>query len=375
MKPLHVTQPSLPPLEDYYEYLKKIWETKWIANNGEYVRILENKLSEYLDVPFVSLFNNGTTALQIALKALRITGEVITTPYSFVATTHALKWNGCTPVFADIDPSTCNLNPDKIEASITPHTTAIIPVHVYGYPCDTARIQEIADTYGLPVIYDAAHAFGVRQNNQSILKAGAISMVSFHATKVFNTVEGGMLVMQNSGLKKRVDYLRNFGFENEETVIGIGTNGKMNELIAAYGLLQLEKIDDNIKKRKHLANQYRQLLQKVNGLSFLEELDTVHYNYCYFPIFLNPDTFGASRDSLYDFLKQNNIFGRRYFYPLISNMNAYKGLNSASHKNLPLANMVSKSVICLPLYSDLSKEDVSMVCNTIKQFQNNNLSD
>jgi len=362
---INVTQPSLPPLDKFYDYLKDIWESKWLTNNGKYHQQLEKEMAEYLGVPFVSLFNNGMIALQVALQALRITGEVITTPYSFVATAHALKWNGCTPVFADIDPKTCNLDPAKIEALITPQTTAIVPVHVYGTPCDTDAIQKIADTYGLRVVYDAAHAFAVKQNGESTLKAGDISMVSFHATKAFNTIEGGILVMSDEGQKRRVDHLKNFGFEDEETVVGIGTNGKMNELVAAYGLLQLEQVDSDIAKRKVATEKYRELLNNIDGISTLDVVDGVEYNYSYMPIFVDDKKYGKTRDELYDELKKNDIFGRRYFYPLISEFSAYRGLVSSVKSNLATAHEIADSVICLPLYSELENEMIVKITNLI----------
>lgn len=366
---IYVTQPSLPPLDKYHDLLEDIWKSKLVTNGGKYHQQLEKEIAQYLNVPYVSLFNNGTTALQVALSALRITGEVITTPYSFVATAHALKWNNCTPVFTDIDPTTCNLDPQKIEALITPQTTAILPVHVYGTPCKMEEIEHIADIYGLRVIYDAAHAFGVKKNGKSVLNTGDISMVSFHATKAFNTVEGGLLVMKTEGIKQRIDYLKNFGFENEETVIGIGTNGKMNELIAAYGLLQLQEIDNNINKRKILSDRYRDRLGNIRGISLLNKQENIEYNYSYFPIFITHHEYGHTRNSLYSHLKDHEIFGRRYFYPLISNMNAYKGLTSSSKQKLPIANNISNSVICLPLYSELTIAEVDRICNIIKQFK------
>lgn len=372
MKRINVTQPSLPPLDKFYDSLKDIWESKWLTNNGKYHQALEKEMAEYLGVPYVSLFNNGMIALQVALQALRITGDVITTPYSFVATAHALKWNGCSPIFADIDPRTCNLDPARIEALITPQTTAIVPVHVYGTPCDTDAIKKIADTYGLKVIYDAAHAFGVKQNGESVLTAGDISMVSFHATKAFNTIEGGLLVMNDSGLKKRVDHLKNFGFVDEETVVGIGTNGKMNELIAAYGLLQLEQVDSDIAKRKASTEVYRELLDGIDGISTLAIVDGVEYNYSYMPIFVDEIKFGKSRDELYDVLKNNDVFGRRYFYPLISEFSAYKGHVSSTNSNLVTAHDIADSVICLPLYSDIEQNVITNIVEIITSAGKNN---
>ncbi len=368
MAKINVTQPSLPPLDLFYDSLKDIWESKWLTNNGKHHQQLEREIAEYLDVPYCSLFNNGMIALQVALQALRVTGDVITTPYSFVATAHALKWNGPNPIFVDIDPVTCNLDPLKIEAAITLQTTAIVPVHVYGTPCDIDAIQKIADTYGLKVIYDAAHAFGVSQGGQSVLTAGDISMVSFHSTKAFNTIEGGLLVVTDAGLKKRIDDLKNFGFVDETTVVGIGTNGKMNEIVAAYGLLQLKQVDADIAKRKQATMLYRELLAGVRGIRLLAIPDDTILNYSYFPIFIDEIEYGMGRDALYEKLKEHDIFARRYFYPLISEFSAYRGLNSSAKSNLPVAHAIADSVICLPLYSELESVSVHYVVNIIKKY-------
>ena len=324
-----VTSPLLPNLDDFNGMLKQIWESKWITNNGQFHKQLEKELAAYLKVPYISLFTNGTLPLITALQALRITGEVITTPYSFVATTHALWWNGIKPVFVDIDPATGNLNPDKIEAAITPKTTAIMPVHVYGKPCDTKRIQEIADQYGLKVIYDAAHAFGVEVNGESILNAGDLSTLSFHATKVYNTVEGGAMVMHDEKMKKRIDYLKNFGFANETTVVGPGINSKMDEVRSAYGLLNLKQVDAAIEVRHNVAVKYREALRNVEGITFFDDMPGVKHNYSYFPIFVDAKKYGMTRDELYFKMKEQNVLGRRYFYPLISEFSTYKGLESA----------------------------------------------
>jgi dTDP-4-amino-4,6-dideoxygalactose transaminase len=320
-----------------------------------------------LKIPFISLFSNGTLALITALQALRITGEVITTPYSFVATTHALHWNGIKPVFCDINDYDYNINPDKIEALITPQTTAIMPVHVYGNPCYKDKIQKIADTYGLKVIYDAAHAFGVEKNNESILNWGDLSILSFHATKTFNTVEGGAIITKDDKLKKRIDYLKNFGFADETTVIGYGINAKMNELIAAYGLLQLKRIDENISKRKQKVELYRKLLSGVSGISFIEDFENVKHNYTYFPIFIDKNKLGKSRDEVYDNLKLNNIFARRYFYPLISQFDAYKELPSSTKENLPVASKITEHVLCLPLYAELENATIERIVKIIHE--------
>lgn len=360
-----VTSPLLPSLEDFYHNLKDIWDSKWITNNGSYHQLLEKALCEYLKVPFISLFTNGTLPLITALQALRITGEVITTPYSFVATTHALWWNGIKPVFVDIDPATGNLDPQKIEAAITPQTTAIMPVHVYGHPCRTKEIQDIADKYGLKVIYDAAHAFGVEKNGESILNAGDMSTLSFHATKVFNTIEGGALVMHDEKTKQRIDYLKNFGFANEVEVVAPGINSKMDEIRSAYGLLNLKQVDQSIEARHRVDSRYRQALKDIPGITFFEEQLDVKHNYSYFPIFVHEEEYGMSRDELYFKMKSHNVWGRRYFYPLISTFSTYRGLDSASRENLPNAHRMADTVICLPMHHALTDNDIERVINEI----------
>ena len=345
--------------------MKDIWKRKWITNNGYYHQELEKALCEYLKVPYISLFTNGTLPLITALQAFRITGEVITTPYSFVATTHSLWWNGIKPVFVDIDPSTGNIDPDKIEVAITPKTTAIMPVHVYGKPCDTRRIQEVADKYGLKVIYDAAHAFGVEVNGEGILNAGDMSTLSFHATKVYNTIEGGGLVMHDAQTKKRVDYLKNFGFAGETEVVAPGINSKMDEMRSAYGLLNLRQVDQAIEARHQVAIKYREALREVEGITFFEDMPGVKHNYSYFPIFVNEKKYGMSRDELYFKLKERGILGRRYFYPLISTFTTYRGLESANPDNLPNAHKMAEEVICLPMYHALSEEDVERIIEQI----------
>lgn len=360
-----VTSPLLPDLSEFTEELKKIWASKWITNNGSYHRKFEAALADYLGVPYVSLFTNGTLPLITALQALRITGEVITTPYSFVATTHSLWWNGIKPVFVDIDLSTGNLDPDKIEAAITPKTTAIMPVHVYGKPCDTERIQEIADRYGLKVIYDAAHAFGVRVNGESILNAGDMSTLSFHATKVFNTIEGGAMIMHDEKTKKRIDYLKNFGFANEVTVVGPGINSKMDEMRSAYGMINLKQADAAIEARHQVAIKYRKALRDVEGITFFDDMPGVKHNYSYFPIFVDEEKYGTSRDALYERMKAAKVLGRRYFYPLISEFATYRGLESARPENLPNAHKMANTVICLPMHHALSDEDIERVLETI----------
>lgn len=363
--PVFVTQPALPPLEEFTEYLKKIWDNKIITNNGPFHRQFEQMLSEYLGIKHISLFTNGTLALVTALQALKITGEVITTPFSFVATTHALSWNNITPVFVDIEPDYFNLDPEKVEAAITRNTTAILPVHVYGNPCNIKRLQEIADIYGLKLIYDAAHAFGVTINGNSILNYGDMSILSFHATKVFNTIEGGAIVCQDEKTKKRIDYLKNFGFANETSVIETGINAKMNEIQAAYGILQLKYIDGYISRRKEIVETYRQLLSGVPGISFLKDMDGVHYSYSYFPIIIDKEKYGHSRDEVYEEFKRNNIFSRRYFFPLISQFPPYRGLISARKENLLVAEDVAEKVLCLPIYPNLDDITINIICNNL----------
>ena len=373
-----VTSPLLPNLGEFNEYLKKIWESKWITNNGQFHQQLEKALAEYLSVPYISLFTNGTLPLITALQALRITGEVITTPYSFVATTHALWWNGIKPVFVDIDPNTGDLDPNRVEAAITPRTTAILPVHVYGKPCDVDVIQDIADKYGLRVIYDAAHAFGVKVDSRqsktlskgegdyvSVLNAGDLSTLSFHATKVFNTVEGGAMVMHDAKMKQRIDYLKNFGFANETTVVGPGINSKMDEIRSAYGLLNLKQVDKAIEARHQVAIKYREALRNVEGITFFDDMPGVRHNYSYFPIFIDAQKYGMTRDELYAKMKSQNVLGRRYFYPLISEFSTYRGLESADPANLPNAHKMADSVICLPMHHALSEEDIQRTLDCI----------
>ncbi|RHV92937.1 DegT/DnrJ/EryC1/StrS family aminotransferase [Culturomica massiliensis] len=365
-KSITVTSPLLPSLEEFFPYLQDIWERKWLTNNGYYHQELEKALCEYLRVPYISLFTNGTLPLITALQALRINGEVITTPFSFVATTHSVWWNGIKPVFVDINPQTCNIDPEKIEAAITPKTTAIMPVHVYGTPCDTKKIQEIADKYGLKVIYDAAHAFGVEVNGESILKAGDMSTLSFHATKVFNTIEGGALICQDEKTKQRIDYLKNFGFAGEITVVAPGINGKMDEVRSAYGLVNLKHVNAAIKNRHKVALFYRNSLKDIPGITYMEDISGVKHNYSYFPIFIDANQYGMSRDELYFKLKEHNISGRRYFYPLISTFSTYRGLESAKPESLPNATRIANSVICLPMHHDLNEEELHKIIQLIK---------
>ncbi len=363
-KLITVTSPLLPSLDEFVPMLQDIWNRKWLTNNGHYHEELEKALADYLGVKYISLFTNGTLPLITALQAMRITGEVITTPYSFVATTHSIWWNGLKPVFVDVDEATGNIDPEKIEAAITPHTTAIMPVHVYGTPCNMERIQEIADIYGLKIIYDAAHAFGVRVNGESVLKAGDMSTLSFHATKVYNTIEGGALVCHDEATKKRIDYLKNFGFAGETTVVAPGINSKMDEIRAAYGLLNLKQVDNAIAKRKAVADKYREALKNIDGIRFLPDIEGVRHNYAYFPIFVSKE-YGISRDELYALLQKHNIYGRRYFYPLISTFSAYKGLDSANPANLPIAHKLADQVLCLPMFATLDEEGVNRVIDVV----------
>ncbi|MCG7936567.1 MAG: DegT/DnrJ/EryC1/StrS family aminotransferase [Candidatus Thiodiazotropha taylori] len=367
MSNTYVTQPSLPPLDEFVELLEQIWASKRLTNNGPFHQQFESALAEYLDVPYVSLFCNGMMALQVGLQSLKITGEVITAPYTFPATTHAIYWNHCTPVFCDIDPHTCNIDPEKIESLITPKTTCILPVHVYGMPCRIESIQHIADTYGLKVIYDAAHAFGTKLNGTSLCSFGDLSILSFHATKVFNTFEGGALVIHDEKLKRRVDYLKNFGFANETTVVAPGSNGKMNEMQSALGLLQLKHVDESINKRVQLIELYRQQLHNIPGIRLLEPIDDLTPNGAYCPIFVEQKIYGKSRDQLYQILKDESIYGRRYFYPLISQLPAYRGLASASPDRLQNAVTAAEQVICLPLYGELATETVERIANIVRE--------
>ncbi len=360
-KQITVTSPLLPDLEEFNAMLKEIWASKWITNNGQFHKQLEKELAKYLKVPYISLFTNGTLPLITALQALRITGEVITTPYSFVATTHSLWWNGIKPVFVDVDPSNCGLDPNKIEAAITPKTTAIMPVHCYGKPCDTKAIQEIADKYGLKVIYDAAHAFGVEVNGESILNAGDMSTLSFHATKVYNTIEGGALVCHDEKTKQRIDYLKNFGFADEVTVVAPGINSKMDEMRAAYGILNLRQVDAAIAARQKVATRYREALRDVEGVTFFDDMPGVRHNYSYFPIFIDAEKFGKTRDELYFEMKEANVLGRRYFYPLISEFSTYRSLSSATRENLPNAYKIADTVLCLPMHHELSDVDINRI--------------
>lgn len=366
-KPIYVTQPYLPPLEEFKPYLEEIWANKILTNGGPFHQRLEKALCEYLGVEHLALFTNGTIALVTALQALRITGEVITTPYSFVATAHSLLWNGIKPVFVDVDPNTLNLDPARIEAAITPQTTAIMPVHCYGHPCDVDAIQKIADNYNLRVIYDSAHAFGVQCHCGSVLKHGDLSVLSFHATKVFNTFEGGAIICPDAKTKMRIDQLKNFGIVDELTVVAAGINGKMSEINAAFGMLQLKHIDQALARRKEIDRTYRELLQNVKGIRCLNDAGEIVANYSYFPILVDID-YPISRDALYQKFKELGIYTRRYFYPLISDFPMYRGLPSANRANLPNAVSAADRVLCLPIYPALPPEDQQRVIDLIKDI-------
>lgn len=362
-----VTSPLLPDLQEFSTYLQQIWDSRWITNNGSFHQQLEKALAEYLGVEYLSLFTNGTLPLITALQALGLTqGEVITTPYSFVATTHSIWWNGLTPVFVDVEPTTGNIDPSKIEAAITHNTVAIMPVHVYGQPCDNERIDAIAKKHNLKVIYDAAHAFGVRQDGQSILNWGDISTLSFHATKVYGTIEGGALICHSAEMKYQIDNLKNFGFRGETTIVAPGINGKMDEVRAAFGLLNLKQVDAAIENRHAVAIRYREAIDSIADLSYLPEYQNIRYNYGYFPIFVDEAKYGMSRDALYEKLKSQGILGRRYFYPLISTLNPYREYPSASPANLPIATKMADQVLCLPMHHALTNEDVERIINAIR---------
>jgi dTDP-4-amino-4,6-dideoxygalactose transaminase len=361
---IYVTQPHLAPLEEFMPYLREIWDNKILTNGGPFHQQFEAALAQYLGVEHLSLFTNGTLALLTALQALRINGEVITTPYSFVATAHSLVWNGIKPVFVDVDPRTLNLDPAKIEAAITPQTTAIMPVHCYGKPCDVEAIQKIADNYNLRVIYDAAHAFGVQNDTGSVLRYGDMSVLSFHATKVFNTFEGGAIICQDARTKQRIDHLKNFGFVDEVTVVAAGINGKMSELNAAFGLLQLKHIDEALARRAEIDALYRERLKDIRGIGCLPKAGEKVANHAYFPVLVGPD-FPISRDALYDVLRQHDIYARRYFYPLISEFPTYRGLPSARRENLPVASAAAQQILCLPIFPALTDDMLDRIVGII----------
>jgi len=364
-KTTYVTSPSMPPLEEFIPYLEKMWDSHVLTNNGEFHKKFETALCEYLGVKYISLFCNGTIALLTALQTLRISGEVITTPFSFVATAHSLKWHGIKPVFGDIDQVTCNLDPEKIEATITNKTTAIMPVHVYGNPCDVEAIRKIADNNGLKVIYDAAHAFGVKKDGVSVANYGDLSVLSFHATKTFTTFEGGAIVCHDEKTKDRIDKLKNFGFAGETKVFECGINGKMNEFQAAFGLLYLKYIDSYNAKRKTVALAYRRMLKDIPGVKLMEDMEGVTHNYSYFPVFIDEDVYGKSRDNVYEILKEKNIFCRRYFYPLITDLPMYKDESQQNAATLKTARKVADQVLCLPIYPDLDIKMITLICKLL----------
>lgn len=365
-KDITVTSPLLPKLDDLYELMKDIWDRKWITNAGHYHEQLELELAKYLGVDYISLFTNGTLPLITALQALGLQrGEVITTPYSFVATTHSIWWNQLTPVFVDIEATTGNIDPDKIEAAITENTVAIMPVHVYGQPCDNDRIDAIAKKHNLKVIYDAAHAFGVFRDGESILNWGDISTLSFHATKVYGTIEGGALICRTREMKAQIDYLRNFGFEDEVTVVSPGINGKMDEVRAAFGLLNLKQVDSAIGIRQRITQRYREVIDEIDGLTYFPEQSNVRYNYGYFPILVDEDVYGITRDALYARMKDKGILGRRYFYPLISTFFPYNKYPSSVQSNLPIATKMADQVLCLPMHHALTEDGIRRVIDCI----------
>ena len=364
--PIYVTQPTLPPLDEFIPYLEKIWDSKILSNNGPMHQQLEKELAEYLGVKYVALFNNGTNALLTALQALDLSGEVITTPYSFIATANSIVWNGLTPVFVDIDSETLNLDPAKIEAAITDKTTAIMPVHCYGNSCDVDAIKAIADKHGLKVLYDAAHAFAVKDANGSILNHGDLSVLSFHATKVFNTLEGGAIICHGEQMKAHIDKLKNFGIVDEETISDAGINGKMSEVNAAFGLLQLKHVDEALHKRQVVDLYYRKKLSDIKGITVVEKVDGLQSNYSYFPILIENE-YTLSRDELYQKLKSENIFARRYFYPLITAAEPFKVYSSAEVNNLKVAQEVSNKVLCLPLFPDLDTRSIQRIVDCIKE--------
>ena len=365
-KTTYVARPAMPPLEEFIPYLQKIWDSQVLTNNGEFHKQFETALCEYLGVKHISLFCNGTIALLTALQALRITGEVITTPFSFVATAHSLKWNGIEPVFADIDPVTCNLDPEKIEVAITNKTTAIMPVHVYGNPCDVEAIRKIADNNGLNVIYDATHAFGVKKDGVSVANHGDLSVLSFHATKTFTTFEGGAIVCHDEKTKNRIDKLKNFGFAGETKVIEYGINGKMNEFQAAFGLLYLKYIDSYIVKRKTVALAYRSMLKDIPGVKFMEDIEGVTHNYSYFPVFIDENAYGKSRDNVYELLKEKNVFCRMYFYPLITDFPMYKIESKRNAATLKTARQAADQVLCLPIYPGLDIAKIDFIAKLLR---------
>jgi dTDP-4-amino-4,6-dideoxygalactose transaminase len=365
-KPFYITQPLLPDIDEFIEMIKIIWASNQLSNNGSMVKQLERELSNFLNTDYLSVFSNGTVALQLACKVLRLSGEVITTPFTFAATVHSLAWNNIKPVFCEIEEDTFNMNPDLIESLITQQTTAILPVHVFGNPCNVEKIQQIANKYGLRVLYDAAHAFGVKINDKPISSFGDVSMFSFHATKIYHTIEGGALTFKDSNLKERADSLRNFGIGDLGYAMEPGTNGKLNEVQAAVGILLLQTVENEIAKRKEITNLYRQMLQNIPGITTNKDIDGVTHNYPYLIIKVDKEEYGLSRDELYEKLKEYNIITRKYFYPLCSNFQCYRDFPSSSLQQLPIANKLSARVLSLPLYGRMLNSDVEKICNIIK---------
>lgn len=368
-EPFYITQPLLPDINQFHEMIRVIWESNQLTNNGNMVKQLEKELSNYLHTDYLSVFSNGTIALQLACKILRLSGEVITTPFTFAATVHSLAWNNIKPVFCDIEEDTFNINPDLIESLITKDTTAIMPVHVFGNPCNVEKIQQIADKYNLKVLYDAAHAFGVEIDGKPISSFGDISMFSFHATKIYHTIEGGALSFKDAYAKERADSLRNFGIQDIDHITEPGTNGKLNEVQAAVGILLLKAVDDEIERRKEITNLYRKLLENIPGITTSRDIEGVKHNYPYFVIRVDKQEYGRSRDELFEELKKYNVFSRKYFYPLCSNFQCYRDIPSASVSNLPIANRIAETVLALPLHGRMLNSDVENICDMIKSFR------
>lgn len=368
--PVYITRPLFPDLKNFSYELEEVWESKWLSNSGEKHKLLESKLRDVLKTPYLSLFNNGTIALMIAIESLQIRGDVITTPFTFPATPHALAWNGIKPIFCDIEPDTFNIDADRIESMITPQTSAILAVHVFGNPCNVDKIQQIADYYDLKVVYDAAHAFGTEISGVGIGSFGDISMFSFHPTKLFHTAEGGALTFNDKNLKERIEVLKNFGIKNQEEVIMPGLNGKMNELSAVMGLLVLEMFEDEQNKRRDILAVYHENLKDIEGVKFIDENKSVKNSYQYFCIQIDEKKFGKSRDTVHEALKKYNVMTRKYFYPLCSEYPCYKQLQSSNKDNLPVANMVVNEVLCMPFYGSLSSNDVERVCLIIDEIRN-----
>ena len=367
---IFVTRPVLPKIEEVTEKLKDIWSAKWLTNNGPQHSMLERELENFLKVPYLSLFNNGTIALIVACQSLRLSGDVITTPFTFAATAHVLSWNNIQPIFCDIDAETMNIDAEKIESMITPRTTAILPVHVFGTPCDVEKIQEVADRYGLKVIYDAAHAFGVEIGGKGIGDFGDISMFSFHATKLYHTVEGGALVHGDKNLKARIDLLKNFGIKNEDEVVMPGINGKLNEVSSAIGRIMLNYVETERQKRIALHKVYNSELADVEGIKLMPKVaDDVKLNYQYYVIRIDKKLFGRSRDEVYDEFKKYNVYTRKYFHPLCSEFTCYRQLNSAQKENLPVANEIADQVLSMPMYGELSADDVKKICDILKSMR------